>query len=91
MMESLHEEVCQHLHTIEKSIIAIDDSVKTTIQKQIIEMKDWLNIERNEYEVLLPNILLFYSSHPSFYCTDFCVNFLTGCASTSYKWECSCT
>lgn len=29
-------------------------------------MKDLLNIERNEYEVVLPNILLFYSSHASF-------------------------
>ncbi|CAN6166903.1 unnamed protein product [Urochloa humidicola] len=52
-MESLHREVCDLLHDIEKCIIAEDDSVKTSIQRQIIEMKDLLNMERNEYEALL--------------------------------------
>jgi len=52
-MESLHREVYDLLHNIEKSIITDDDSVKTSMQRQITEMKDLLNIERNEYEALL--------------------------------------
>ncbi|RCV11614.1 hypothetical protein SETIT_2G200700v2 [Setaria italica] len=52
-MESLHKEVYDLLHNIEKSIITEDDSVKTSMQRQIMEMKDLLNIERNEYEALL--------------------------------------
>ncbi|OEL14943.1 putative 1-phosphatidylinositol-3-phosphate 5-kinase FAB1C [Dichanthelium oligosanthes] len=52
-MESLHREVYDLLHNIEKSTIAKDDSVKTSMQRQIMEMKDLLNMERNEYEALL--------------------------------------
>ncbi|CAL5081388.1 unnamed protein product [Urochloa decumbens] len=52
-MESLHREVYDLLDDIEKSIIAEDDSVKTSMQRQIMEMKDLLNMERNEYEALL--------------------------------------
>ncbi|TVU09488.1 hypothetical protein EJB05_42964 [Eragrostis curvula] len=53
MMKSLHEEVSDFLHNVERSVITMDDSVKTTIQRQITEMKDLLNMERNEYEALL--------------------------------------
>uniref|UniRef100_A0A0A8YE16 Phosphatidylinositol-4-phosphate 5-kinase family protein n=1 Tax=Arundo donax TaxID=35708 RepID=A0A0A8YE16_ARUDO len=53
MMEYLHEEVSDFLHNIEKSIITVDDSDKASIQSQINEMKDLLNMERNEYEALL--------------------------------------
>ncbi|KAL6600768.1 hypothetical protein ACP70R_045053 [Stipagrostis hirtigluma subsp. patula] len=52
-MESLHREVYDFLHYMEKSITTIGDSVKTSIQRQIVEMKDLLNMERNEYEALL--------------------------------------
>ncbi|KAL6846595.1 hypothetical protein ACP4OV_024043 [Aristida adscensionis] len=52
-MESLYREVCDFLHKTEKSIATMDDSVKTNVQKQIIEMKDLVNMERNEYEALL--------------------------------------
>jgi hypothetical protein len=30
----------------------MDESLKTGIERQIIEMKDLLNMERNEYEVV---------------------------------------
>lgn len=50
-MELLHTEVYDVLHNLEKSIITDDDSAKTSIQRQIVEMKDLLNVERNEYEV----------------------------------------
>jgi 1-phosphatidylinositol-3-phosphate 5-kinase len=50
-MELLHTEVYDVLHNLEKSIITDDDSTKTSIQRQIVEMKDLLNVERNEYEV----------------------------------------
>uniref|UniRef100_A0A0A9CMI0 PIPK domain-containing protein n=1 Tax=Arundo donax TaxID=35708 RepID=A0A0A9CMI0_ARUDO len=53
MMDYLHEEVSDFLHNIEISIITVDDSDKTSIQRQINEMKDLLNMERNEYEALL--------------------------------------
>ena len=55
-MESLHREVYDLLHNIEKSIITDHDSVKTSTQRQITEMKDLLNIERNEYEVEPPTV-----------------------------------
>ncbi|XP_062194736.1 putative 1-phosphatidylinositol-3-phosphate 5-kinase FAB1C [Phragmites australis] len=57
MMESLHREVYDFLNYIEKSIITVDDSVKTSIQRQIIEMKDLLNMQRNEYEALLVPVI----------------------------------
>nr|CAB3457016.1 unnamed protein product [Digitaria exilis] len=50
-MESLHTEVSDLLDNIEKNVITEDDSVKTSMQRQIMEMKDLLNMERNEYEV----------------------------------------
>lgn len=50
-MELLHTEVYDVLNNLEKSIITDDDSTKTSIQRQIVEMKDLLNVERNEYEV----------------------------------------
>ncbi|KAF2916098.1 putative 1-phosphatidylinositol-3-phosphate 5-kinase FAB1C [Oryza sativa Japonica Group] len=52
-MESLHAEVYGFLSNTEKSIITMDESLKTGIERQIIEMKDLLNMERNEYETLL--------------------------------------
>jgi hypothetical protein len=58
-MESLHKEVYDLLHNIEKSVITEDDSVKTSTQRQIMEMKDLLNIERNEYEVVPPKFSFF--------------------------------
>ena len=60
-MESLHREVYDLLHNIEKSIITDHDSVKTSTQRQITEMKDLLNMERNEYEVVPPTAFLFVS------------------------------
>jgi 1-phosphatidylinositol-3-phosphate 5-kinase len=50
-MDLLHTEVYDALNNLEKSIITDDDSTKTSIQRQIVEMKDLLNVERNEYEV----------------------------------------
>nr|CAB3453345.1 unnamed protein product [Digitaria exilis] len=50
-MESLHKEVSDLIDNIEKNVITEDDSVKTSMQRQIMEMKDLLNMERNEYEV----------------------------------------
>ncbi|WVZ64904.1 hypothetical protein U9M48_014353 [Paspalum notatum var. saurae] len=52
-MELLHTEVYDLLRSIEKNMITEDDSAKTSIQRQIVEMKDLLNVERNEYEALL--------------------------------------
>ncbi|KAI4990627.1 hypothetical protein ZWY2020_038990 [Hordeum vulgare] len=52
-MESLHMEVYGFLNSIERSIITLYEPVKTGIRKQIVEMKDLLKIERNEYEGLL--------------------------------------
>lgn len=46
-------EVYGFLNSIERSIITLDEPVKTGIWRQIIEMKDLLNRERNEYEVRL--------------------------------------
>lgn len=56
-MESLHREVSDLLGSIENSVITEDDSVKTSMQRQIMEMKDLLNMERNEYEVCLLSFL----------------------------------
>lgn len=50
-MELLHTEVYGVVHNLEKSVITDDDSTMTSIQRQIVEMKDLLNVERNEYEV----------------------------------------
>ncbi|KAK1607812.1 hypothetical protein QYE76_031485 [Lolium multiflorum] len=52
-MKSLHWEISDFLHRTEKSILVEDEPVKTGIQRQIIEMKDLLKMERNEYEILL--------------------------------------
>ncbi|KQJ98350.1 putative 1-phosphatidylinositol-3-phosphate 5-kinase FAB1C [Brachypodium distachyon] len=52
-MKSLHWEVSDFLHRTEKSILIEDEPIKTGIQRQIIELKDLLNMERNEYEILL--------------------------------------
>jgi 1-phosphatidylinositol-3-phosphate 5-kinase len=60
-MESLHREVYDLLHNIEKSIITEDDSFETSTQRQITEMKDLLNMERNEYEVAPLTVFLFVS------------------------------
>lgn len=46
-------EVYGFLNSIERSITTLDEPVKTGIRRQIIEMKDLLNRERNEYEVRL--------------------------------------
>ena len=51
-MKSLHWEISDFLHRTEKSILIEDEPVKTGIQRQIIEMKDLLKMERNEYEVM---------------------------------------
>jgi len=52
-MKSLHWEITDFLHRTEKSILIEDEPVKTGIRRQVIEMKDLLNMERNEYEILL--------------------------------------
>ncbi|KAM0917076.1 hypothetical protein ACQ4PT_009758 [Festuca glaucescens] len=52
-MESLHMEVYGFLNNIEKSFVSLDEPGKAGIQSQIIEMRDLLNRERNEYEGLL--------------------------------------
>jgi hypothetical protein len=44
-------EVYDYLNNIEKSFVSLDEPGKAGIQRQIIEMKDLLNKERNEYEV----------------------------------------
>lgn len=88
-------EVYDFLNNIEKSITTMDEPVKTGIQRQIIEMKDLLNMERNEYEVVPSyfSSVSFVSSFSVFSSlfVDFAVMFfcLAGFASTSYKGECS--
>jgi 1-phosphatidylinositol-3-phosphate 5-kinase len=52
-MESLHVEVSEFLHRTERNIVTEDEPVKEVVQRQIIEMKDLLKMERNEYEILL--------------------------------------
>ncbi|XP_006659418.3 putative 1-phosphatidylinositol-3-phosphate 5-kinase FAB1C [Oryza brachyantha] len=52
-MESLHSEVYGFLHRNESTITSEDEPVKTGVQRQIIEMKDLLKMERNGYEILL--------------------------------------
>ena len=52
-MKSLHWEISDFLHRTEKSILVEDEPLKTGIQRQIIEMKDLLKMERNEYEVMI--------------------------------------
>uniref|UniRef100_A0A0D9X822 1-phosphatidylinositol-3-phosphate 5-kinase n=1 Tax=Leersia perrieri TaxID=77586 RepID=A0A0D9X822_9ORYZ len=52
-MESLHLEVYDFLHHNEKNVTSKDEPVKTGVQRQIIEMKDLLKMERNGYEILL--------------------------------------
>ncbi|KAL5231559.1 hypothetical protein ABZP36_030335 [Zizania latifolia] len=52
-MESLHSEVYDFLRRNEMSVTSEDEPVKTGFQRQIIEMKDLLKMERNGYEILL--------------------------------------
>jgi 1-phosphatidylinositol-3-phosphate 5-kinase len=58
-MESLHVEVSEFLHRTEKNIETEDEPVKEGVQRQIIEMKDLLKMERNEYEVTRSTFLLY--------------------------------
>ncbi|CAO2169158.1 unnamed protein product [Urochloa humidicola] len=62
-MESLHVEVSEFLHRTEKNIVTEDEPVKEGVQRQIIELKDLLKMERNEYEILLLPAIR-ESSHP---------------------------
>ncbi|KAL5205766.1 hypothetical protein ABZP36_033975 [Zizania latifolia] len=57
-MEYLHAEVYGFLSNTEKSIITMDEPLRIGIEKQIIEMKDLLNMERNEYEALLLPVIM---------------------------------
>jgi 1-phosphatidylinositol-3-phosphate 5-kinase len=50
-MELLHVEVSKFLHHTENKIVNEDDPVKEVVQRRVIEMKDLLKMERNEYEV----------------------------------------
>jgi 1-phosphatidylinositol-3-phosphate 5-kinase len=61
-MELLHVEVSEFLRQTEKKIVTEDDPVKEVVQRQIIEMKDVLKMERNEYEVTQSDFSL-YSRH----------------------------
>jgi hypothetical protein len=45
-------EVSEFLCQTEKKIVTEDDPVKEVVHRQIIEMKDLLKMERNEYEVI---------------------------------------
>jgi 1-phosphatidylinositol-3-phosphate 5-kinase len=58
-MESLHVEVSEFLYRTEKNIETEDEPVKEGVQRQIIEMKDLLKMERNEYEVTRSTFLLY--------------------------------
>ncbi|ONM04689.1 putative 1-phosphatidylinositol-3-phosphate 5-kinase FAB1C [Zea mays] len=62
-MESLHVEVSEFLHCTEKNIVTEDEPVRECVQRQIIEMKDWLKMQRNEYEMLLLPVMR-ESNHP---------------------------
>lgn len=53
-------EVSEFLHRTEKNIVTEDEPVKECVQRLIIEMKDLLKMERNEYEVA-------QSDSPSFF------------------------
>ena len=53
-------EVSEFLHRTERSIVTEDEPVKEGVQRQIIEMKDLLKMERNEYEVAHCRTLDFY-------------------------------
>ncbi|GJN03572.1 hypothetical protein PR202_ga21028 [Eleusine coracana subsp. coracana] len=52
-MELLHMEVSEFLHrtALKKTIVTEDEPVNEVVQRQLIEMKDLLKMERNEYEV----------------------------------------
>lgn len=52
-------EVSEFLHRTEKNIETEDEPVKEGVQRQIIEMKDLLKMERNEYEVTRSTFLLY--------------------------------
>ena len=78
-MEALHVEVSEFLHCTEKNIVTEDEPVKECVQRQIVEMKDLLKMERNEYEVAqsdFPAIsLTFIKSYSDFmliYCPFSC-------------------
>jgi 1-phosphatidylinositol-3-phosphate 5-kinase len=58
-MELLHVEVSEFLRQTEKKIVTEDDPVKEVVQRQIIEMKDVLKMERNEYEVTQSDFSVF--------------------------------
>ncbi|KAF8657114.1 hypothetical protein HU200_060326 [Digitaria exilis] len=62
-MESLHVEISEFLQCTEKNIVTEEEPVKESVQRQIIEMKDLLKMERNEYEILLLPVIR-ESSHP---------------------------
>ncbi|XP_062191720.1 putative 1-phosphatidylinositol-3-phosphate 5-kinase FAB1C [Phragmites australis] len=62
-MESLHVEVSEFLHRIEKNIVNEDEPMKEGVQRQIIEMKDLLKMEKNEYEILMLPVIR-DSNHP---------------------------
>jgi hypothetical protein len=86
-------EVYDFLNNIEKSFVSLDEPGKAGIQRQIIEMKDLLNRERNEYEVC-PLILFCFICLSLSVFSDFCVICflpfffcLAGFASTSYGGE----
>ncbi|KAF0915769.1 hypothetical protein E2562_038812 [Oryza meyeriana var. granulata] len=88
-MESLHAEVYGFLSNTEKSIITMDESLKTGIERQMIEMKDLLKMERNEYEALLLPVIR-ESTHSMKSSTDILeINRLRlGLLLDAYIWDC---
>lgn len=48
-------EISEFLQRTEKNIVTEEEPVKESVQRQIIEMKDLLKMERNEYEVSHPD------------------------------------
>lgn len=58
-MEVLHTEVSEFLHRTEKNIVSEDEPVKEVVQRRIVEMKDLLKMERNEYEVTQSHCFLY--------------------------------
>ncbi|KAK3121755.1 hypothetical protein QOZ80_8BG0660460 [Eleusine coracana subsp. coracana] len=62
-MELLHTEISEFLHCTEKNIVTEDEPMKEVVQRQLIEMKDLLKMERNEYEILLLPVIR-DSNHP---------------------------
>ncbi|TVU05784.1 hypothetical protein EJB05_48967 [Eragrostis curvula] len=62
-MELFHVEVSDFLNRTENNILTEDEPVKEVVQRRIIEMKDLLKMERNEYEILLLPVIR-DSNHP---------------------------